>query len=151
MDGRTELWTRILDKQVDDGLLVEGSGFGPNLAAQVGVLDDGKETLRSPHNSRLNVLARMGLDGISLWIALWMGWYATVIVGCRRLICLGRHRRARVAALTPGRHRDPRVLVLRPQLEGPQVAILLWTAFGVGVTVASSRTWFAGLPTAVDR
>ena len=38
-----------------------------------------------------------------------------------------------------------------PQLEGPQIAILLWTVFGVGVTVASSRRWFAGLPTAVDR
>jgi hypothetical protein len=146
VDGRTELWTRILDKQVEDGLLVAGSGFGPNLAAQVGVLDDGKETLRSPHNSHLNVLARMGLIGITLWIALWMGWYATVVVGCRRLIRLGLHRRARVAVLALAV--VTAILVssfFDPQLEGPQIAILLWTVFGVGVTVATSRTWFAGL------
>jgi hypothetical protein len=152
VDGRTELWTRILAKQVDDGLLVEGSGFGPNLAAQVGVLDNGKESLRSPHNSHLNVLARMGLIGIGLWIALWMGWYATVIIGCRRLIRRGLHRRARVGVLTLTV--VTAILVssfFDPQLEGPQIAILLWTVFGVGVTVASSRRWFAGLPTAVDR
>ena len=152
VDGRTELWTRILAKQVADGLLVEGSGFGPNLAVQVGVLDDGKETLRSPHNSHLNVLARMGLIGIGLWIALWAGWYAAVIVGCRRLIRRGLHRRARVAvlALTV----VTAILVssfFDPQLEGPQIAVLLWTVFGVGVTVASSRPWFAGLPAAADR
>ena len=28
-----------------------------------------------------------------------------------------------------------------PQLEGPQVAALLWTAFGIGVAVTSVRPW----------
>src|SRR4029453_8360827 len=70
--GRQELWSRILDKQVADGRLVDGSGFGPNLAAEVGY-EGGKET-RSPHNSHLDILARMGLVGLSLWIALWAGW-----------------------------------------------------------------------------
>ncbi len=152
VDGRTELWTRILDKQVNDGLLLEGSGFGPNLAVQVGVLDDGKETLRNPHNSHLNVLARMGLIGMGLWTVLWAGWYATVVVGCRRLTRLGLHRRARVGVLTLAV--VTAILVssfFDPQLEGPQIAILLWTVFGLGVAVTSSRTWFAGLPTAVDR
>jgi uncharacterized membrane protein YwzB len=94
----------------------------------------------------------MGLIGIGLWIALWAGWYAAVIVGCRRLIRRGLHRRARVAvlALTV----VTAILVssfFDPQLEGPQIAVLLWTVFGVGVTVASSRPWFAGLPAAADR
>ena len=30
-----------------------------------------------------------------------------------------------------------------PQLEGAQVAALLWTAFGVGVAVTSFRGWFS--------
>ena len=29
-----------------------------------------------------------------------------------------------------------------PQLEGAQIAALLWTAFGVGVAVTSFRGWF---------
>jgi len=29
-----------------------------------------------------------------------------------------------------------------PQLEGPQVAALLWTAFGIGVAVTTVRPWF---------
>jgi O-antigen ligase len=73
--GRQELWSRILDKQVADGRLVDGSGFGQNLAAEVGVYDDGKDTLCSPHNSHLHIMARMGLVGFSIWIALWRGWY----------------------------------------------------------------------------
>ena len=31
-----------------------------------------------------------------------------------------------------------------PQLEGPQVAALLWTAFGIGVAVTTVRPWFGG-------
>ena len=65
VEGRQELWSRILDKQVRDGHLVDGSGFGQNLAAEVGVYDEGKDTLRSPHNSHLHILARMGLVGFS--------------------------------------------------------------------------------------
>jgi hypothetical protein len=32
--------------------------------------------------------------------------------------------------------------VFDPQLEGPQVAILLWTCFGVGITVTTTRSWY---------
>jgi O-antigen ligase len=74
MEGREQLWSRILDKQVTDGRLIDGSGLGQNLASEVGVYDAGKETLRSPHNSHLHVTARMGLAGMSLWCALWLCW-----------------------------------------------------------------------------
>ena len=69
--GREELWTRILHKQIRDNHLVDGSGFGQNLAQEVGVYDEGKDSLRSPHNSHLHILARMGLIGLGLWVALW--------------------------------------------------------------------------------
>ena len=39
-----------------------------------------------------------------------------------------------------------------PQLEGPQVAALLWTAFGIGVAVTTRRPWYAGgSPSTSDR
>ncbi|MGH3330441.1 MAG: O-antigen ligase family protein [Nocardioidaceae bacterium] len=145
VDGRQELWSRILDKQVADGRLVDGSGFGPNLAADVGVLDEGKDTLRSPHNSHLHVLARMGLVGISLWIAMWVGWYCRLVAGCRRLAQQGLYVRRQVAVLSL--MVATAILVssfFDPQLEGPQVAALLWTTFGVGVAVTSVRSWVGG-------
>jgi O-antigen ligase len=141
--GRQELWSRILDKQIADGRLVDGSGFGQNLAAEVGVYDEGKETLRNPHNSHLDILARMGLVGLSLWIALWIGWYWRLIAGCRRLGRQGLHVRRQVAVLSLVV--TTAILVsssFDPQLEGPQVAALLWTAFGIGVTVTTVRPWF---------
>jgi O-antigen ligase len=143
VEGRAELWTRILDKQIADGHLADGSGFGQNLAKEVGVYDEGKDTLRSPHNSHLHILARLGVVGISLWIALWAGWYWRLIAGCRRLAREGMHTRRQVAVLSM--MATTSVLVscfFDPQLEGPQVAALLWTAFGIGVAVTTSRPWF---------
>ena len=119
VEGRQQLWSRILDKQINDGRLVDGSGFGQNLAAEVGVYDDGKDTLRSPHNSHLHILARMGVVGISLWIALWVGWYWRLVAGCRRLAREGLHRRRQVAVLSlMVTTADPGVLLLRSPAGG---------------------------------
>ncbi|MFC5993669.1 O-antigen ligase family protein [Pseudonocardia hispaniensis] len=148
VDGRQELWSRVLNKQIEERL-VEGAGFGVNLAAEVNVYDDGEESLRNPHNSHLNVLARMGVVGGALWVALWLGWYGRLIAGCRRLGRQGQVTRRNVAvwclSITTA------ILVssfFDPQLEGPQVAALLWVTFGIGVAVTSRRTWF-GAGTAV--
>ncbi|MFI6825994.1 O-antigen ligase family protein [Kribbella sp. NPDC050241] len=145
VEGRQQLWSRILDKQVADGHLVDGSGFGQNLASEVGILDAGKDSLRSPHNSHLHIMARLGLVGISLWIALWVGWYWRMIGGCRRLAREGLHTRRQVGVLSL--MVTTAVLVscfFDPQLEGPQVAALLWTSFGIGVAVTTVRPWFRG-------
>jgi O-antigen ligase len=143
--GRQVLWTRIYDKQVADGLLVYGSGFGPNLAREVGVLDEGTDKTRNPHNSHLDILARMGLVGLFLWIALWACWYWRMVVGCRRLARRSLHTRRRVAVLCLSV--ATAILVsafFDPQLEGPQVAVPLWSLFGVGVAVTSLRGWLGG-------
>ena len=140
VEGRGELWSKVLDKQIADGRLVDGSGFGPNLATEVGVYDDGTDQLRSPHNSHLHILARMGVVGFALWICLWVGWYRRLIVGCRRLERQGRHTHRRMAVLCLMVASTVMVSTFfDPQLEGPQIAVLLWTTFGIGVSVTSSR------------
>ena len=141
VSGRQQLWTMIYHKQVADGLLVEGYGFGPNVAFIAGGLaaeGNPADPLRSPHNSHLDVLARMGLVGFSVWLALWVGWYWRVIVRGRRLAQRGFHARRQVAVLCL--MITTSILVssfFDPQLEGAQVAALLWTSFGVGVAVTS--------------
>jgi len=146
VEGRQELWTRILDKQIKDGHLVDGSGFGQNLAAEVGVYDEGKETLRSPHNSHLHIMARLGLLGFFLWIALWAAWFWRMFAGVRLLTRQGRQTERQVAVLCLMACTAILVsCIFDPQLEGPQIAALLWTMFGVGVTVTTIRPWFPGV------
>jgi len=143
--GRNVLWTLVYDEQVREGLLVEGFGFGVNLPYLVNdtQVTNGSDPLRSPHNSHDDVLARMGLIGIFLWIALWLGWYWRMVTGCRRLARRGMHvrRQAGVLCLMT----VTAFLVssfFDPQLEGAQVAALMWTACGIGVAVTSFRGWF---------
>jgi O-antigen ligase len=147
VQGRLTLWSQVLDKQMSDDRLVYGYGFGTNLAYLAGGTTASgnlnSDPLRSPHNSHLDVLARMGVIGISLWIALWAGWFYRLVRGCRRLAQRGLYVRRRVAVLC--------LMVVSgtllssffdPQLEGAQAAALLWIAFGVGLAVTSFRAWF---------
>ena len=143
VQGRDVLWTRIYQKQVADSLLIRGNGFGMNLATEVGVYDAGTDNLRSPHNSHLDILARMGVVGFSLWIALWLAWYWRLVAGCRRLARRGLYARRQVAVLCLMVNSATLVSsFFDPQLEGAQAAALLWIAFGVGVAVTSFRGWF---------
>jgi len=142
--GREVLWSLIFHHQVAEGQLLYGSGFGPNLATEVGIYEGSlSDPLRNPHNSHLDVLARMGLVGFALWVALWLCWYRRLVVGCRRLERRGLPARRSVAILCL--MVATAILVssfFDPQLEGAQVAALLWTAFGIGVAVTSFRGWF---------
>jgi len=144
--GRDLLWSLLYQKQVAEGRLADGFGFGVNLPYLVGdtQVTYGSDPLRSPHNSHLDVLSRMGLVGLSLWIVLWLGWYWRLVAGCRRLARRGLHARRQIAVLCL--MMTTAILVssyFDPQLEGAQVAALLWATFGVGVAVTSFRGWFS--------
>jgi O-antigen ligase len=143
VDGRQQLWSRVVERQVHEGELVAGAGFGPNLASEVGVYDEGTTRLRNPHNSHLNILARMGVLGFALWAALWAGWFFRMVGGARRLKREGLHTRRQTAGLCLSVAATVLVSTFfDPQLEGAQMAALLWTVFGVGVTVTSRGGWF---------
>lgn len=149
------LWTEVLHKQESDDRLVYGYGFGTNLAylaggvAASGALNS--DPLRSPHNSYLDVLARMGVIGMSLWIALWVGWYWRLVRGCRRLAQRGLYVRRRVAVLCQMVVTATLVAsFFDPTLEGAQGAVLLWIAFGIGLVVTSRRGGFGDRDVRLD-
>ncbi|WP_220188212.1 O-antigen ligase family protein, partial [Pseudonocardia pini] len=152
VDGRQQLWSRVVERQVNEGELVDGAGFGPNLASEVGVYDEGTTKLRNPHNSHLNILARMGVLGFGLWVALWAGWYWRLVGAVGRLKRQGLHTRRQTAALCMTVATTVLVSTFfDPQLEGAQVAALLWTVFGIGVVVTSRSGWFRPAPEAPAR
>ena len=76
---RFSLWSKIYDEQKSSSHLVDGFGFGPNLANIGGVSASKSQTqtlsLRSAHNSPLDVFARTGIVGGTLWLFMFLGWF----------------------------------------------------------------------------
>jgi hypothetical protein len=135
---RDRLWTATLKKVHDDGKTFTGLGFGLNIPQAIGLEDAGSVPLRSPHNSHLDVYARMGAIGITLWIAFWGLWSLALMkarskfrsVGLR--VEMGLVEVAFVGAIA--------ILInsyFDPTLESPQVAIWLWVLVGIGLGLAA--------------
>lgn len=132
---RDELWTSLLKETRQSNKLVTGWGFGPNLAAQMGFQGQQPESpLRSPHNTHIDVLARMGVIGLGIWISLWVAWFATMIHGRHRMQSKSqRFTRGLMSFAIVG---VVAILVnayFDPTLESPQVALWLWSLFGLGL------------------
>lgn len=138
VEFRNELWSGVLNLARENGAMVTGLGFGRNLALDLGLQGQASDPLRSPHNSHLDVLARMGVVGGVLWLAIWLSWYSILF------------RRLRVSPgfLTPTRRGLMGVCLVGvtatlvnayfdPTLESPQVALWLWTLVGLGLALAS--------------
>jgi hypothetical protein len=131
---REQWWGEIWDYTVHGPYFLTGKGFGINLADDDGfqVLDD--ESLRSPHNGHVTILARMGVPGLALWIAI------QVLFGWSLYQALQRAKR--VGSLFWARI-DTCILVywmallinmsFDVYLEGPQGGIWYWTVLGTGL------------------
>jgi hypothetical protein len=143
---RDDLWNSVLDRTSEEKKLPAGWGFGPNLAEELGFEGDAAQPLRSPHNSHIDVIARMGLVGGGLWIALWLSWFTLLVRTRRRMSALGNVRRSLIDVCMAG---VVGILVnayFDPSLESPQVALWLWTLFGLGIGLAMARDHNAGEP-----
>lgn len=128
-------WGKIVDYTFAGPYFWTGKGFGLNLAEADGfTLGEVDEGLRSPHNGHLTVLARAGVPGLVLWVALHLSWFGMVLLAWGRAR-LADHRRWMalfawlsgfwVAALVNAS--------FDVYLEGPMGGIWLWSVIGVGV------------------
>ncbi len=79
---RLDWWTDIFNYTFGGQYFVFGKGYGINLATDDGyqVLDG--EALRSPHNAHFNVLARSGVPGFFLWLAIHFTWFVSLLRAC---------------------------------------------------------------------
>jgi O-Antigen ligase len=135
---REQLWSQVFALAENNHALLTGLGFGRNIAADLGFAPEAAGFLRSPHNSHLDILARMGMIGAALWSTLWITWYAVVLRARLRMKAIGRYFEAAVIEVcivgVTG------ILVnayFDPTLESPQVAIWLWTIVGLSVGLAA--------------
>jgi hypothetical protein len=65
---RLEWWNSIIAYTFDGDYFWTGKGFGINLADDDGFQVTADNSLRSPHNGHLTILARMGVPGFTVWI-----------------------------------------------------------------------------------
>lgn len=145
---RIDFWSPVIDDVFTQEHFLNGLGFGENLGDRYGFEDlrpQNAYALRNLHNSQLTVLARMGIVGAALWLATWIAWYYHLFRARARLRLADSPRRA--AFLSWAMLAALGILVnslFDGTLEGPQVAIWMWSVFGLGSAIAletNIREW----------
>jgi hypothetical protein len=133
---RLAWWGKIVDYTVFGKYFWTGKGFGINLADSDGFQTNADHSLRSPHNSEMTVLARMGVPGLLLWVLV-QGAFA---IGLLRAILTNRRAGDMQVAAVGGWILAYWVAMMvdtsfDPYLEGPQGGIWFWVVFGLGLVV----------------
>jgi O-antigen ligase len=135
-EWRLEWWGDIVNYTVFGKYRWTGKGFGVNLADDDGYQFGNKDYVpnRSPHNVQMTILARAGVPGILLWVALQAAFVLTLVNAYRRARRAGWDWWARVdlwilaywiAILVNG--------TFDVYLEGPPGGIWYWCIFGFGI------------------
>jgi O-antigen ligase/polysaccharide polymerase Wzy-like membrane protein len=138
---RLDWWSSIVDYTIFGPYFWTGKGFGVNL--RVDDLVSAPEEVRSPHNSHLTILARMGVPGLVLWLALLFAFARTLLLALYRAAAAGHALRSRVLlwiliywlAMLVNMSFDP-------YLEGPMGGIWFWSVIGFGLVVATTDDLF---------
>lgn len=134
---RLAWWGSIIDYTVFGDRFWTGKGFGINLADDDGFQSTADGSLRAPHNSHLTVLARMGVPGFLLWLAIQAAYGFSLVRTVMRGRRAGDVWLSMIAAW---------ILVywiamlidtsFDPYLEGPQGGIWYWALMGFGAAIA---------------
>lgn len=131
-EWRMSWWTIIMDYTFNGPYFWQGKGYGINLNLADG--DFGPEDLRSPHNASMTVLARSGVPGFVLWLAVVIGWFINCLIGWyhayikndRAWMGLWAFLIAYALAIHVNAFFDV-------FLEGPMGGIWYWSIFGTGI------------------
>ena len=133
-EWRLEWWKDIVGYTFGGAHFLDGKGFGINLATDDGYKVDEEESLRSPHNSHLTVLARGGVPMFLVWLLVQGLWFLTVARSAIRARLTGLDGWAAFYAVCGafwlGAHVNASFDVY---LEGPMGAIWFWTVFGLAL------------------
>jgi hypothetical protein len=143
-------WRTITDYTFAGPYFWTGKGFGISLADDDGFqVGNPNNPLRSPHSAHMTFLARAGVPGLALWLALQVAFAA----GLLRAFFVARRADAWDWALL-----DVWVLAYWTAfqvnasfdvfLEGPHGGIWFWSLFGIGLAALVAQR---GLPDRIAR
>ncbi len=134
VEWRTAWWNTIIAYTLDGPYFWTGKGFGVNLADDDGFQVDSFGTLRSPHSAHLNVLARMGVPGLALWLLLQAGFGASML---RSYFRARRHGATLWCQIDVWLLAFWLAMIVNASVdvffEGPQGGIWFWSIFGLGL------------------
>ncbi len=132
-------WQKIIDDTVYGDKFWTGRGFGVNLAEVDGFLGTDNEAanlppIRSPHNAHMTILARAGVPGLTIWLALLGSWLTMLLAASLQARALGEHDWQKLfifiacygVAFLINASFDV-------ALEGPMQGIWFWCLFGFGI------------------
>lgn len=131
---RLEWWSDIVSYTVFGDHFLFGKGYGINLATDDGYQVQKDESLRSPHNATMTVLARSGVPGGALWLAFLFMWSGLLLVQL-----MDARRRGRVAWTSIHAFLLAYFAAFMVNasfdvfLEGPMGGIWFWCLIGVGM------------------
>ena len=131
---RLKWWAAIVDYTVGGPYFWTGKGYGINLADADGFQPTADHSLRAPHNTHVEILARSGVPGLLLWIVLQAAYGLSLLRAAGR--ARGRGDMAWVPVLGLIFIYWLAALVnasFDPYLQGPQGGIWFWSMFGVGL------------------
>jgi O-Antigen ligase len=145
---RLRWWGEIYDYTIDGPYFWTGKGFGVNLADDDGFQVYADHSLRAPHNGHMDILARMGVPGLGLWVGLNLAWAVAVLAAVRRARAAGSRTWAAVliwllvywAAMLVNASFDP-------YLQGPQGGIWYWSVIGAGIVAIDTVRRLPDVPT----
>lgn len=131
---RIDWWTKIISYSFSPEYILTGKGYGINLANSDGFQVRADETLRSPHNAHLNILARSGVPGFLLWFGIHSVWFISLLRTCLQAKKKSLHSwhgifsflLAYWVAIMVNASFDV-------YLEGPMGGIWLWSIMGFGI------------------
>jgi len=134
---RLRWWSKIVRYTMFGEHFWTGKGFGINLSDDDGfqvITDPGQPPLRSPHNAHLNMLARTGVPGFLIWMAVHAWWLFLLV---RHYWSARRKRQIvwqRLFLLLIGYFTCFLVIsTFGVVLEGPMNGIWFWVIYGVGL------------------
>ena len=135
-EWRFDWWERIVGYTVYGPYFWDGKGYGVNLADDDGFQVEEDKSLRSPHSAHLEILARSGVVGLALWVAL----QATVWLSLLRALARAWAQRAKwwlavVAWLGSYWVATLINMSVDVYLAGPMGGILHWTLVGIIISL----------------
>lgn len=131
---RLRWWSTIVDYTIDGPYYWTGKGYGINLADADGFQPTADHSLRAPHNTHIEILARSGVPGLLIWILLQAAFGVSMLRAAARARVTGQTAWVPVlgfifiywlAALVNAS--------FDPYLQGPQGGIWFWSVFGAGL------------------
>jgi len=145
-EWRLGWWRNIIDYTIFGPYFWTGKGFGINLAVEDGPPGITAEdtALRSPHNGSMTVLARMGVPGALLWLALNLSFAIRLLAAYRQANQAGLRFWTGVNLWIFCFWLATMVnLSFDVYLEGPQGGMWFWAAMGLGLAAMRIQAYEA--------